>query len=457
MKKSVLFLSCMLATAAAFTSCSNDDAENNQPKQNVDGFYMTMSFTGNTGTRTSGTPTEPGSVAESNIQSGVLWLVDPSGATVFTRAISAGDFAEAQPQDGNGRETRPIKVSVNTVTAGTEYTVYFLANKTDVNTYDAATSFTTNDGGASYATANEFVMFNQNDGSVAASRYKVTFGAENTSETTPAEVSEPIRLDRATLRIDNPTSEATAITAGEGTTLKNPAAVTALAYQSYAASNLSNATYMQQTWVANLPSLAGNTYFRNYASYGTETYGQNLTVFGTTATYAFENTQTDADAATSVYLRYKATVTSSGSEDFTDGTFYRYDNKVYTSVADIIADKNTTNPFGDKTAAAVRTEIAGTEAGTCTADQGTLETFRKAYNIEVFQGGNVYYRYAIENAGYNGYTVLRNSIYRINVESISDLGSDVPNGGKRSVLPNYYLKVSVQVNPWVLNTINVQL
>lgn len=90
-----------------------------------------------------------------------------------------------------------------------------------------------------------------------------------------------------------------------------------------------------------------------------------------------------------------------------------------------------------------------------------LANFRKANNIEVYRAGKMYYCYTIEDNYYvreGYYSILRNSIYRMNVNGIYDLGKDVPNGPTPDdIQPNYYMNVTVAINPWVLNSTNIQL
>ena len=54
--------------------------------------------------------------------------------------------------------------------------------------------------------------------------------------------------------------------------------------------------------------------------------------------------------------------------------------------------------------------------------------------------------------------IQRNTIYKVNVDKIFNIGVQVPNGEdeieKKSL---FYLSVTVSVNPWVLNTQNVEL
>ena len=73
----------------------------------------------------------------------------------------------------------------------------------------------------------------------------------------------------------------------------------------------------------------------------------------------------------------------------------------------------------------------------------------------------MYYRYAINDNYYirdGYYSVLRNSIYRLTVDAIYDLGKDVPNGeDKNNKKPNFFMNVTVAINPWVLNASTIQL
>lgn len=55
------------------------------------------------------------------------------------------------------------------------------------------------------------------------------------------------------------------------------------------------------------------------------------------------------------------------------------------------------------------------------------------------------------------YTTLRNTIYKITVKNIFNVGADVPNGNPDGKQPNYYMQVSVDVNPWVLKAYEIDL
>lgn len=90
-------------------------------------------------------------------------------------------------------------------------------------------------------------------------------------------------------------------------------------------------------------------------------------------------------------------------------------------------------------------------------DEATLAKFRQDYNIEVFKGGKTYYKHVIKD-NYIGYAnaIQRNSIYRLNINNIFNVGAQVPNGTPTEN-DFYYLNVTVTVNPWVLNEDNVNL
>ena len=461
MKKMNQFMMGMLAIAAtSFVSCSNEDAtSSNASKQSVDNFYMNLQVVGNSsnGTRTTGTPTEDGTTEESKITNGTIWLVDASGAVKFSKYISESEWNVNTVKN-------PIKVAVTQVDENTPYTVYFLANKQGtLSTSPTTQTFTSGTGGIDYATDNAFVMFNQNDKVVKANSYTVTFTDKNKEETNPATpIGGDIKLDRLVARIDVPTT-VTTITKDAAKTDRtdNIEAISGLTFNGFATSNLANKSNVEQKWddawtTLQLPD--GLTYYWDKASYGTAKKADNLANFKAEKQYLFEQTTNDETKATSIYLQYTATASAGANKDFTDGTFYRYDKRVFTSIQDIIAYASSANPFGTKTAAQVVAEITkDATAKTCTDNQATLETFRKAYNIEVFVAGKVYYKYAIEDPSHADYTVLRNSIYRIDVKNIYDLGSDTPNGEDEKVLPVYYLNVKVVVNDWVLRAIDVDL
>lgn len=480
-KVNLLVMSLVSAAALSFTSCSDsEDLAGNTGQDKVDGFYMTLNVQTpkSDGTRTVvNKPTVDATNAESDVTSGTIYLVDAAGKVVFTKEISETEWKEGKPTQGNDGSTQ-IKIEVEKVVAGATYKVYFLANATDAKPWENI--FTaTNKFAQPYDTNNKFGMFNQNDGKVNGNGYTVVFTDDNKKETSAAQIKynnavSPIKIERLTARIDEPTSNATKIVAYTETDAK-PAEkkamedavkkVESIKMTGYAISNLSNKSYIMQNWTAttlNIPS--DITYYQPTKEFGTATLLQNGDYF-TTATapnthkdYVFENNS--STAATSMYFEYTVTLKDMTNADFTDGTFYRYNNVIYKSFSDIYKAYNDVNGlFDGKTSDQMKAELTAAKlAPTAEGDptvESKLDAFRQAYKIEVFNCGKTYYKQAIKDQ-YISYenAIQRNSIYRLTVNNIFNVGAQVPNGtpDKEGL---FYLDVTVSVNPWVLNTQNV--
>lgn len=491
-KMNLLAMSLVSAAALSFSSCSsNDDLTGGGTQSQADGVYMTLKISGATshGTRTSvtadKTTTENGNPDESTITQGMLYIYD--GQTcVFHKVITAEMF-DTKPTQTTAGVTKPIKVAVTgAITTNKPYNVYFLANNTTVtDPLAAGKSFTAStSGGADYATANNFVMFNQNDGTKEAAHSTVTFTDAAKSEATPAAAGE-IKLDRVVARIDNPSFAETVTTVTPATDTKtsiNVADVVAgITYEGYAVSNLNNNSYVKQNWDNKFETLTVKwgepKYYLPKSDYGTLYKAEGLGNFGKDSwKYAFENTTNDVDEATAVYFKVKVTLTetANNASDFKDGTFYRYDGRLYTSIQAIFDNAATgeiSNPFTETnsiTPADVVAKISDAD-GKLTTDEAKLAQFRETYKIEVYRQGVMYYRWAISDNAYkpfvasdptHTYSVLRNSIYRLNVTKVSEIGKDVPNGPEPDdpiKNPNFYMNVTVSINPWVLNAQPIEL
>lgn len=491
----LLAMSLVSAAALSFSSCSNnDDLTGGGTQSQADGVYMTLKISGATshGTRTGvtadKTTTENGNEAESTITEGMMYIYD--GNTCVFRKVITKEMFQTQPNQTTAGVTKPIKVAVTgAITTGKKYDVYFLANRTNVDNPIAATSiFTSTTGGADFATEKTFVMFNQNDGTKAAAHSKVEFTADNKSEANPA-AADVIKLDRVVARIDRPSFAETVTTVTPATDTKtsiNVADVVAgISYEGYAVSNLNNSSYVMQNWDINFKTLSVKwgepKYSLPKSTYGTLYNAEGLTNFDTKEKpvswkYAFENTTTDVNDATAVYFKVKValTETANNASDFRDGTFYRYDGRLYTSIKAIFDDAATgaiSNPFTETssiTPADVVAKISDAD-GKLTTDEAKLAQFRQTYKIEVYRQGVMYYRWAISDNAYkpfiasettHTYSVLRNSIYRLNVTKVSEIGKDVPNGPEPDdpvKNPNFYMNVTVSINPWVLNAQPIEL
>ena len=477
-KMNLLVMSLVSAAALSFTSCSDSEDLAGNSQNKVDKFYMTLTVQTPTsnGTRTAQKNPHDASKEESYVTSGTFYLVDANGKIAKSITIDEQAWADAKvPQQGNDGKTT-LQIPVENVTAGTKYSVYFLANATsaspltDVYTSDLANKFA-----KAYSADNKFAMFNQNDADVKANSHTVVFTSDNKDANSAAKVSDIIKIDRLTARIDEPTSEATEIKAyaedAKATEAEKKAnedaikAVKGVTLTKYAISNVANKTNVMQQWTdaTTLSIPTGITYFQPTSEFGTKTLLQNYGYFNAVTTdksqkdYVFENNS--ANAATSIYFEYKVELSDKykTNADFEDGTFYRYNKVIYSRIQDIIdAYKDQKAIFDGKDASKVIAELTAAKNDT-TDPEAKLDEFRKKYDIEVFNAGKTYYVQKIQDQ-YLGVanTIQRNSIYLLNVKNIFNVGAQVPNGGPddRTL---YYLDVEVSVNPWVLNEQSVDL
>lgn len=488
MKRFSYFVMGLISAAAfTFTSCSSsDDINGGTGKSDVDGFYMTMTIQTPTSdskakalTRTEENNTTEASKEESDVTSGTFYLTDANKNIVFSKTISAAEWNEAKiPTQGQTGKTQ-LLIPVQNVKEGVTYHVYFLANASSTAPWNA-TITAESKFAVPYANNNAFIMFNENDASVSADQYTVTFKEENKSTSNAAQVASPIKIERVTARIDQPTSAATTIkayTPAAGETLTQAqkdamadavAKVKSIKLTNYAIANVAQSSYIMQQWNAGVLQMPATEYYQTTSEFGTATEKQDADFFTaineTTphVDYVFENNATaDPTKATTMYFEYTITLNDLGTTaDAKDGTFYRYNGKIYNSIAKIYDDYKT-QPllFGGKTKEEVLSELKIDESGNVGASNTELSKFRKDYTIEVFKEGKAYYKQAIKDQHLNGGTenlIQRNSIYKLNVKNIFNLGADVPNGTPDDVKPMYYLDVEVSVNPWVLNTQEVE-
>ena len=512
----LLVMSLVSAAALSFSSCSNNDdlggGAGTQQSQ-VKGFYMTLAVQTPTsnGTRTSinDVPKEDATAVEAAVKNGTFYLVDANGAVVFSKTLTGQDWTGAiKDQAGSQKDGKTtLQIQVENVAAGATYKVYFKAGSTNMDTVEPFTITTgtkktgvfTADGikqtftsTAAFAkpcdTDNNFSMFNQNDATTNGNGYTVTFTDANKVETTPAkvmynEVESPIKIERVTARVDVPTSTENLLgeyPANASQALKNAIddakeKVSKIELVRYALSNVTNKAYVMQNWnvANNVWSLAiptGATLSQTKDAFG-EKYllkdGGFKALKGAKNDYIFENNMSDA---TAMYFEYKVTLDANQFKnaagelmpaDFQDGTFYRYNNVIYTSFDQIMkAYEDVTGLFQGQTAAQLKTELENAKKVETTEGAKDVETklseFRAKYGIEVFNEGKTYYKQVIKDNQLDKNVIQRNTIYRLQVNKIFNVGAQVPNGeiDKNGM---FYLDVTVTVNPWVLNTQDVEL
>ena len=502
-KMNLLAMSLVSAAALSFSSCSsNDDLAGGGAgtQSQVKGFYMTLAVQTPTSneTRTSienPIPTEDATAEEAAVKNGTFYLVDEKGSIVFSKALTGKDWSGAVKDKADSQKDGQtiLQIQVENVAAGATYKVYFKAGSTKMD--NTAEPFTIEKGksvpGVFTATGikqtftstgafanpcdtdNDFSMFNQNDATTNGNGYTVTFTDANKVENNPAKVmynntESAIKIERVTARVDVPTSTEELLgeyPANASQALKNAIddakeKVSKIELVRYALSNVTNKTYVMQNWdivdkVWNLAIPTDATLSQTKTDFG-EKYlfkdGGFKDLKGATNDYIFENNKPDA---TAMYFEYKVTLDKTqfeGTADFDDGTFYRYNNVIYTSFAQIYkAYADVAGLFEGKTA-----EEMMTAAKTASANEADLAAFRKKYQIEVFKGGMTYYKQVITDKQLGKDVIQRNTIYRLNVNKIFNVGAQVPNGeiDKNGL---FYLDVTVTVNPWVLNTQNVEL
>ena len=519
-KMNLLVMSLVSAAALSFSSCSSNDdltggGSGNQSQ--VKGFYMTLAVQTPTsnGTRTTlpgeENKKEDATAVEAAVKNGTFYLVDEKGSVVFSKTLTATDWAGASGAIKNpttaakdGKTT--LKIEVENVAAGATYKVYFKAGSTKMDNVGEPLTIKpgislpgifTADGIAQTFTApkafdktcavdNDFSMFNQNDVTNNGNGYTVTFTNQNKEGADNFQAAEvkyegktaPIKIERVTARVDVPTSTSTltkeTLPADASAALKKAVEdaknkVSKIELVQYALSNVTNKTYVMQNWNKaesgwSLLIPGDATLSQTKTDFG-EKYlfkdGGFKALTGATNDYIFENNKSDA---TAMYFEYKVTLDGNkfeGKADFEDGTFYRYNNVIYTSFAQILkAYAGVAGLFDSKSATDLQKELD--KAKTVETGEGakTVETklseFRAKYGIEVFNEGKTYYKQVITDKQLGKDVIQRNTIYRLNVNKIFNVGAQVPNGeiDKNGL---FYLDVTVTVNPWVLNTQDVTL
>ena len=487
----LLVMSLVSAAALSFSSCSsNDDLAGGAGTQSqVKGFYMTLAVQTPTsnGTRTAQSNETSATAAESDVTSGTLYLVNANGEVAFSKNISAAEWQESKiPTQGQTGKTQ-IQIQVEKVAAGATYKVYFLANTTDLKPWENIITATSKFA-EPYVTANNFAMFNQNDATVDGNGYTVVFTDANKNSEVPAQVkynseTSAIKIERIAARIDEPNPASNKITAYAGTNAteaeKRAMAdalnkVQGLELTRYAISNLAKKSYIMQKWAdeTTLTIPSDITYWNPAGEFGSEKKFEHADHFtAATAAFAHQDYVFENNSATSpstMYFEYKVTLKDMTNADFPeDGTFYRYNNVIYKSFEDILkAYKDVAGLFKGQTAANLVDELTKAkkvETGEGAKDVETkLADFRAKYDIEVFNEGKTYYKQVIQDQYLKKdkelipNVIQRNSIYQLTVNNIFNIGAQVPNG-KIDKTALFYLDVTVSVNPWVLNSQDVNL
>lgn len=452
------------ALALITYGCNRDNASDPDGGNGQLQGYVTLAIQGSSTTRTAGTPTEDGTGAENVVSNVTVVFTDATGviSASKTPSITAG-------------VTESFKIDV-----GTHY-VYALVNATGITmnltvgqniqqVLDvAADKFATGYNNGS------FLMVNEHNSASAQAGVQVTVSSDNVISN-PATAT--IKVDRVAVKIEDKTTTPT-IT---DLTTKHPF-ITAVTVNGFAILNVNKQVNLVQKWGTENPrntsvptldyevlqtpvyadgALVASQYHKNIGDYTTLSAGaitdltQGQSAPYVTSIYAIENRPTmsffntpatpTAGRGETTGVIYKVTTTPST-------TFYVYKDVVYSDLATIDA----------------LPEFDSEDLTLLSVPQ------LRGKGIKVYEDGVMYYTYFIKDPNvahqYNGddyYGVFRNSIYNLSVNSLTDLGDDVPGGGKVDPTDpdpekenpeidsdEAYIKVTVVVNPWILNTIGI--
>lgn len=498
--KKFYYLVAGVLSMGMLASCSNEDeiAAGNENGQQANA-YLQLTLTGadNMGSRTQ-VPEQPGTTGESQIVNARVLAYNASGAQVINQVVSNLESA-----DNGTLQTQPIRIAPGT------YTVYVIANPGNYNpgTDAMATSITNAQitglteaamtEGTGYATDTHFIMFNACNGTDDTAGATITVTETNDYDN-PATSAAPIKLDRLAAKITYAVSPDLDI---DGATAQLDG-LTNINFEGFKLLNANTATYLQQHWTENAPvspttstnidnmliTPSPATFYHQWSEYntitkdGSEEYTevtdevQGVT-FTTDALFCMENnTGAGTDGAGTNYLQgnttgvlYKAHAVVTGSDNYAGaGCFYGYNGEYFATLAAIQAKyPGVFNAAtGEDKLAAAQAELQACVAGT---DGASVSDFRVKYLIRVYQNGVMYYTHYITDQNYvndeseHYHAVMRNTIYGLTVQSVKNIGDDVPGGWNPDVDPEdpievpTYLAVQCEVNSWVLSNYDVTL
>ena len=209
---------------------------------------------------------------------------------------------------------------------------------------------------------------------------------------------------------------------------------------------------------------------------------------GTSGQLATYNTATGLFFQVQVMLQNNDKPSSGVNETETGAnTFYWYNGKYYFSLKAIQDDytgvfDKASGSTGSKLGDAVAELVAARGKGDETTKQNAISDFRVKYMIKVFNDGIMYYPYYIKDKSWKQLTngkgadnnsegnvdyvesVMRNTIYTLDVKKLLKMGGDIPGNWNPKIEPgdpinpeDVYMQVNVAVNPWVSQSDDVEL
>lgn len=484
-------------------ACSNED---NVPStdNSHNGTFLTLNLVGTENGTSRTSPgdqgIDDGTPAESTITSAMVILVK-KGVVQSTATVS--NFIKT----ANGMETYPIEASVG------EYYVYVIANPGSLSV-SAGDNITTLQKTISlsgdFPTASNFLMFSECNGTDKTGGQAITVSAENDYDN-PAKTASPIKLDRLAAKITY-TAESVNITAAQGQ-LED---LTAITFNGFNLVNGIKNFYLQQHWSENAPTAPAAPYvntlltpvvtndadfynrwddFRTITKEDNGSYTAAIDLkkgaYGAGPLYCMENnsgstagdcfaTGSDLNGNTTGVI-FKATAAVTGSDGIA-GTncFYAYNGEYFATLAAVqgkypavFDDKNDGTDAAAELEAAQKELTAAYGKKDATAKEQAISDFRVKYNIHVYEDGVMYYTHYIEDQNYTAanaggqqvkyQSVMRNTVYGLTVNSVKNIGDDIPGGWNPDTdpedptTPKTYLVVECKVNPWVLSNYDVDL
>lgn len=499
-------------------ACSNED---NVPStdNSHNGTFLTLTLVGteNGGSRTSpgnGSPnTEEGTTGESTITSAMVILTNADGEVQSTTTVE--NFIKT----ASGMETYPVEASVGT------YYVYVIANPgvtsfTDLvgKNINMVTKTITGTDTDTFADEGKFLMFSECNGNGVddIKGQEITVSAGNDYDN-PARADEPIKLDRLAAKITYAT-KTDGVNIDAATTQLS--VLEGITFNGFALVNGIKDFYLQQHWSAGSTSNHANTlltpsvtnddsddFYNRWADFRTvtgttgsytEVSDSKNTSFTTGALYCMENnsgsTATDCFATgadlngntTGVIFKATAKLQDKTSDELAGSNcFYAYNGEYFAKLEAVQAkypavfdDGNAgTDAVAELAAAKAELQAAKNATADESATVQTISDFRVKYNIHVYENGVMYYTHYIEDQNYtadeNGQeaggnqvhyqSVMRNTIYGLTVNSVKNIGDDIPGGWNPDTdpddptTPKTYLVVECKVNPWVLSNYGVDL
>ena len=212
--------------------------------------------------------------------------------------------------------------------------------------------------------------------------------------------------------------------------------------------------------------------------------------------YCMENNSTYLKSAvtealngntTGLVFQWKATLGEGLSDNIAGSNcFYCYNDEYFTKLSDIQAkypgafSPAKAVPAEEQTQEAADLAKATADLQTAynggTPDQGKISTWRATYNIKVYTDGIMYYLYFIKDQNYvaptvdkadakeHYYSVMRNTVYKLNITGLGGMGTDIPGGWNPDVITDeeidqypLYMIVEVKANPWVISSQDIIL